>query len=192
MRITFLLPLLLLTFALGASGVSAQSVNAVVSKIDSAYAEVSAKAKAAETDDEQGEFGELFVNRLAINSRNHQWRAVGIYQPVYTFFYKEKGESLYPEMLVMVSASRKVSNRTYSEDYLFNEKGALVFYVQKAENDEEVPTDRKIYFSAGKAIRIIDDGKSRDRMTAKDLKLTAETVRMSAKIKDLFVRSMNL
>lgn len=189
MRNIFLLPLLLVILA---SGVFAQSDSSTVSIIDKTYSEVSAKAKVAETDDEQGQYGELFVNQISINSRDHQWRAVGVYQPVYKFFYRSGEEDLYPETLVMISAGRKVSDRSYSEDYLFNEKGALVYYFQKAENDEQMPAERRIYFSAGKAIRVIEDGKTRDRMTAKDLKLTAETARAAAKLKDLFVRSMNL
>lgn len=188
MRI-FLLPLLLLFIV---SSILAQSDSSTVSKIDTLYSEVAAKATAAETDDEQGQYGELFVNQISINSRNHQWRAVGIYQPVYKFFYKYMDESFYPEMLVMASIGRRVSNRTYIEKYLFNEKGALVFCLQQSENDEHAPAERRIYFSAGKAIRIIEDGKTRDRMTAADTRNIGEVIKTSGKVRETFARTKDL
>ena len=52
---------------------------------------------------------------------------------------------MYPETLVMVAVERKVSDRSYSEEYLYNEKGALLFYFQKAENDDLRSRRREVY-----------------------------------------------
>lgn len=186
MRI-FLLPLLLLILT---SGVFSQSADAIVKQTDALYAEVSAKAKAAETDDEQGQYGELFVNQISINSRNHQWRAVGIYQPVYKFFYKARGESLYPETLVFVTISRKVSDRSYFEEFLFDERTGLIFYKQTAEND--TPADRRVYFSNGKSFRIVEDGKMRDRMTREDIANISEVIKTGHKVRETFARTKDL
>lgn len=186
MRI-ILLPLLLL---ITVSGLFAQSDSSTVSKIDKAYSEVSAKARAVETDDEQGQYGDLFVNEISINSRNHQWRAVGIYQPVYKFFFKAKGESLYPETLVFVTVNRKISDRNYFEELLFDERTGLIFYKQRAEND--APTERRVYFSNGKAFRIIEDGKSRDRMTREDITNISEVMKTGLKVREIFARTKDL
>lgn len=189
MKKTFFLFLILL---LVVSGTFAQTVDKTVEKIRAVYTDVSQKAKAAEEDEEQGNIGELVMNELAINKANHQWRAVGIYQPTYRFFYKTTGESMYPETLVMVKVDRKISARSYYEEYLYNEQGALLFYFQKAEGDDEIPAERRVYFNLGKAVRIVEDGKTRERLNAADLKTAKEITTESDKIKDLFMRSIKL
>lgn len=187
---TIFFTLCLLVFTV--SALFAQTVDKTVDKISAYYTEVSEKAKAAETEDDQGEFGELVMNELVINKRGHQWRAVGQFRETYKFFYKTTGDSMYPETLVMVVVERKVSDRSYTEEYLFNEKGALVFYFQKAENDTSVPAERRVYFNLGKAIRIVEDQKKRDRLTVANAATVKEILAQSAKIKDLFMRSIKL
>jgi hypothetical protein len=182
----------LLLVLISIPAVSAQATDKTVEKIRTYYNEVSEKARAAETEDDQGEFGDLIMNELVINKRGHQWRAVGQFRVTYKFFYKTWGETMYPETLVMVAVERKVSNRSYTEEYLYDEKGALLFYYQKAENDTEVPAERSVYFNLGKAIRIVEGEKKRDRLTAADAAAVKEIRAQTAKIKDLFVRSTKL
>lgn len=182
-------------FLLSIIGISAQSSDKSVESINKRYAEISAKAKACETDDDQGQYGELFMNTLTINSRNHQWRAVGIYGQTFKFFYRavENDEKrLYPDQLVFVKVERAHSNRTYAEEYLYSDAGVLMFYSQKAENDDEVPSDRRVYFSGAKAIRIIEDSKSRDRLNVKDATIVKAINTESLKISDMFLRSLKL
>lgn len=188
MKTIFALCIMLLLFSSG----SAQSTEKTVEKIRAYYTEVSEKATAAETEDDQGEFGDLIMNELVINKRNHQWRAVGRFQETYKFFYKTAGEDLYPETLVLVKTERHVSGRSYTEEYLYNEKGALLFYFQKAENDDQVPSERRIYFNLGKAIRIIEDEKKRDKLTIKDLATVKEILLESGKIVAIFKGSIKL
>jgi len=180
---------------LSAVGIFAQSTDKTVESINKRYAEISAKAKACETDDDQGEYGELFMNTLMINSRNHQWRAVGIYGQTFKFFYRavENDEKrLYPDQLVFVKVERAQSNRKYAEEYLYSDAGVLMFYSQKAENDGEVPADRRVYFSGAKAVRVVEDSRSRDRLTGKDA-ATVKTINAeSLKISDMFLRSLKL
>lgn len=184
----FALIVLLLTVPV----ISAQATDKTVGKIRTYYNEVSEKARAAETEDDQGEFGDLIVNELVINKRGHQWRAVGQFRETYKFFYKTWGESMYPETLVLVTVERKVSDRSYSEEYLYNEKGALLFYFQKAENDTEVPAERTVYFNLGKAIRLVEGEKKRDRLKAADAGTVKDILAQSVKVKDLFMRSTKL
>lgn len=179
------------------AGIAAQTTDKTIEKIRAVYSEISEKARAAEEEDDQGEFGDLVMNELVINKRRHQWRAVGNYFLTYKFFYQVKGggESeahLYPDELVMVKVRKEISSRTYVEEFLYDNKGALVFYFQKAENDPQPPAERRVYFSLGKAIRIIEDDKKRDKLTVKDLATVKEIVLDSARIKDIFIKSIKL
>ncbi len=178
-----------------ATGISAQSTDKTVESINKRYADTAEKVRLCETDNDQGEYGELFLNTLTVNSRNHQWRAVGIYGQTFKFFYRavENDEKrLYPDQLVFVKVERAHSNRKYVEEYLYSDAGVLMFYSQKAENDGEVPADRRVYFSGAKAVRIVDDSRSRDRLTAKDGVAVKAINAESLKISDMFVRSLKL
>jgi hypothetical protein len=190
-------------FALTNQPANAQTVEKTVEKIRLIYNEISEKAKAAEKDDEKGELGNLVMNELVINKRRHQWRAVGIYVLTYKFFYQSIDESanppevvekhLYPDQLVKVAVEKNISNRAYLEEFIYDKTGALVFYFQKVENDDtETPKERRVYFSAGKPIRIIEDEKKRDKLTVADLKTVREISMENLQIKEMFARSLKL
>ena len=99
---------------------------------------------------------------------------------------------MYPDRLVFVKTERRESNRNYSEEFLYTDAGVLMFHFQKAENDDQVPAERRVYFSGSKAVRVIEDGKVRDRLTAKDVQTVRDVTRSNARIKDLFIRSIQL
>ena len=172
--------------------VAAQTTEKTVEKTRAYYKVIAEKAKLAETDDEQGEYGDLVMNELVVNKRNHQWRAVGIHQLTYKFFYKggDSEAHMYPDQLVMVKVSRRESNRTYTEEYLYSETGVLIFYFQKAENDDQVPAERRVYFSGIKAIRVVEDAKTRDKLSVKDAATVKEITAESTKIKGLFSQTL--
>ena len=188
-QISGVLVLLLLSIC-----VSAQTNDKTVEKIRTYYTDIAEKARLCEIDDDRGQFGELFMNELVVNKRNHQWRAVGIHNLSYKFFYRggDSEKHMYPDRLVMVKAERKESNRVYNEEYLYSDAGVLMFYFQKAENDDQTPGERRIYFSGIKPVRIIEDGKTRDKLTAKDGAVVKEITSQSAKIKEMFSRSIKL
>lgn len=183
-----------LVFALSAITISAQNVVSSVRSIDDRYKDIAAKATACETDDDQGEYGPLVMNTLSINSRSHQWRAVGIYGQNYKFFYRggDDEKNLYPNQLVFVKVLRNESNRIYREEYLFSDKGELQFYLRTAENDDQTPKELKIYTEGMRALRILENGKSREKFNAADVKAEAETRKTAAKIRELFLRSIAL
>ncbi|GEM_PF-1146095 len=174
--------------------VAAQSPNKAVESIRKTYSDIAEKARLAETDGEQAETGQLVMNELSINSRGHQWRAVGIYGQTFKFYYKggDSEAHLYPDELVMVKAERKSSIRVYHDEYLFDGLGRLIFYFQKAENDEALPAERRIYFDAGRAVRVIEDGNTRDKLSAADLRSAREAQAAAAKLRDVFLRTINL
>ncbi len=174
----------------------AQTTDRAVEKIRTFYTDIAEKARACETEDDQGEFGDLFMNEFVVNKRNHQWRAVGRHVLTYKFFYQmtpgDREDHMYPDQLVMVKVERKESDRTYNEEYLYSATGVLMFYLQKAEDDDQAPAERRVYFSGIKAIRITEDGKTRDKLSAKDAATVKEIAGESGKIKDIFLRSLKL
>ena len=122
---------------------------------------------------------------------------MSIYAQKVKFFYSggESEKSLYPDRLVMVKTERKVSARKYYEEFLYSETGALMFYFQKAEGDDDVPAERRVYFLGGR-IRVdetIVDGKSRDRLNAGDHDALAKQVMAASnKLSEIFKRSIDL
>lgn len=184
-------PLFVLLFA---ACIFAQSVDRTVESIDKRYAEIAEKVRLCETDEDQGQFGELVINELIINSRRHQWRAVGIYGQTFKFFYKggESEAHLYPDQLVFVKTERRSSNRVYHEEFLYSDAGVLLLYFQKAENDEQTPADRRVYFNGARPVRILEDGKRRDKLNSKDLEVSRDAAAMSAKISGIFKSSIRL
>ena len=180
--------------ACSAISIAGQANSSSVAVIDKRYKDIAAKALACETDDEQGEYGPLVMNTLSVNSRSHQWRAVGIYGQTFKFFYQggDDEKNLYPDKLVLVKTERRVSDRTYREEYLFSEKGELQYFVRHTENDDQTPKELRIYTEGMRALRIVENGKSRDKFNATDVKAEAEARRSAAKIKELFVKSITL
>lgn len=174
--------------------IAAQITDKTVENIRRHYSDISEKARLCETDDDRGEFGDLVMNELAVNKRKRQWRAVGNYGLTYKFFYKggDSEKSLYPDQLMFVRAERYISDRVYLEEYLYSERGILLFYFQKSANDDQTPTERSIYFSGIKPIRFAEDAKTRDRLTARDFAVIREINEQSRRIKELFLKSIKL
>ena len=175
-------------------GTYAQNADKTVEQIRKVYDDAAQKARLAETDTDRGETGEMVMNELTINKRNHQWRAVGIYRQTYKFFYTggNSEEHLYPDQLVMVKVERKVSDRTYQEEYLFSESGSLLFYYQKADNDKLVPAERRVYFNGVRPVRLIEDGKTRDSLQIRSSAAIRDILGASVRVRELFQKSIKL
>ena len=177
---------------LASIGGFAQATDKTVDTIKKLYVQVSDRAAECEADDDKGAYGPLFMNTLSINSRNHQWRAVGTYNKTYKFFYTDGDSetSMYPDKLILVKLDRRVSNRTYHEEFLFSENGTLAYYAQRAENDNESPASREMYFAKNIAIRIVEDAKVRNKLLPKDLNNAKATVADVIAIKAIFQQSI--
>ena len=179
---------------LAAPLVALSQTEKTVQRIRAVYNDASEQSRLAENDPEHGATGPLVMNELTVNSLNHQWRAVGIYQQRFRFFYRggDSEEHLYPDELVLVKADRKVSARSYAEEFLFDKSGRLIFYFQRSENDDVEPVERRVYFAAGKAVRVIEDGRSRDRLGKQDTLLAGTIAAKSVQFWNCFKRTIEL
>lgn len=190
----------ILLFFLSSVVISAQTpTDKTVTAIRRSYDTVSAQAKLVESDDEQGEIGPLVVNELTINTRGHQWRAVGIYRQTYRFFYKggDDEKHMYPDQLVLVKRESLISAQTNIEEYFFDDAGNLVFHKQNYVNVDTGPTLREVYFvpqknSLPRAVRIIENKKVRDKFSPLDTDVIKDILKVSEKLKDTFDRSINM
>jgi hypothetical protein len=67
-----------------------------------------------------------------------------------------------------------------------------MFYLKTAEGDDTVPAERRVYFSGLRMIRIIEDGKTRDRAAPKDAATIKAVTDQARRMKEIFVRSIGL
>lgn len=178
--------LLVFTFSISAQ----QSVERQVENIRKVYTEISQKIEATEKDDESGRTSELAVNELVINKLNKSWAAVGNYKVVYKFYYQNNGEEPYPTQLVKVTKTTESAARKYYEEFVYSKSGELIFYFEKSE-DDEAPLERRIYFDKLKAIRIIEDKSTRDKLTNTDKSTIRNILKQSEKVEQIFINSLD-
>lgn len=188
---------LVVLFFASASLANAQTVDKSVDKIRNFYNEVGKKVEFIEQGGEQGNYGELVCNELTVNKYEHSWPAVGIYKVSYKFFYEFSGDdpnkdpNPYPDRIVKIVVKSDISARHYYQEFLYDKTGALVFYFLKAE-EGETPKETRVYFSAGKAIRLIEGEKKRDKLTTEDTKAVREILQKSSQVKEVFTKSLSL
>lgn len=196
----YLTILLLTLFCLGIAAAQTKPAVDKTIAIKEYYKEISEKAKAAEavTEDgspsEESQYGNLVMNELVINKLGRQWRAVGTHILRYKFFYQggETEARMYPDQLVLVKVEKQISDRVYRQEFLYDDKGALGFFAQTAENDDETPAERHVYFAMGKPIRVLDVGKIIRKLSAKDNEMIKEVMADSVKLKAIFNSSIKL
>lgn len=180
--------LLILTFTFSIS--AQQNVEKQVEQIRKVYTEISQKIEASEKDEDAGRMSELAVNELVVNKLNKSWAAVGNYRVVYRFYYQNKGEEPYPDQLVKVTKTTESAARRYYEEFVYNTADNLIFYFEKSE-DDEAPEERRIYFGNEKAIRIIEDKNTRDKLTKNDRSTVRNILKQSEKIEQIFINSID-
>ncbi len=187
------LPLLVIPLLF--SGISlGQPTAEVVASIRDRYKSVSEKVRLCEQDDDHATGGELFVNELVVNSRDHQWRAVGIYKQTVRFFFRggDTERSMYPDELVFIKTERRSSVRVYREEFLFSPAGDLLFFFRAAENDDDEPRETRVYFSRSRPIRIIDDSTTRDNLSVRDREKAKAVLADATNLRSVFIRSLKL
>ncbi|MDH3529906.1 MAG: hypothetical protein OEQ28_10105 [Acidobacteriota bacterium] len=125
-----------------------------IKEIREHYESVKSEIAKIERSEEAALQSELAVNELVVNKLNKSWPAVGNYSVVYRFYYKQTGEQNYPETLVLVTKKTVSAARTYSQEYLFEESGKLMFYFEASGSESEY----RIYFKNGKMLEFKGTG----------------------------------
>jgi hypothetical protein len=158
----------LFLFSALSDSVSAQeTADKKVELIRMIYSTTNAKIEKVEKGGEEDRLAGIAVNELVVNKTGKSWPAVGNFKEVYRFYYDNDGENPYPSRLLKITKSTESAARRYFEEYVYDLKGNLVFYFERSEEGEK-PLERRIYFDSGKAFRIVDEGKARDKLTEED------------------------
>jgi hypothetical protein len=140
---------------------------------------------------ERGEDGQIYSTELVVNATNQSWPASGIYQVRYAFhFERGDGEST-PSRLLKVEMRTEVSARHYAAEYLFDEAGALVFYFARAAEESE-QAETRVYYTKGRAIRLVRDAKVSDRPTAEERAVADAAARKAQQLKAFFATASRL
>lgn len=178
---------LLLTLPFAAS--AQEELDKQIGQIRQVYTDLAQKIEAAEKNEESGQTSEIAVNELIINKLNRSWAAVGNYRVVYRFYYQNKDEEPYPTELLKVTRHADVAARRYSEEFVYGATGDLIFYFERSE-DDETPLERRVYFAKGRAIRLVEDKTSRDKLYPDDAKNIREILERSGNVRQIFVKSI--
>lgn len=190
-QVSGLILILLLMIGSGCSSAVAQD-GPEVKKIRAAYGEVNnAIAKCGEGDEEN--LCGYYLNTMNVNRNGGPWAAVGIYQSTQDFWYQfadgEEGQEMH---LRKVNVKTLRSSRAENEEFLFDEKGQLMFYYFKMTNGEVLGQELRFYFDKGKLVdykeKVVEDEKEYQRYTKADF---AAVLKDAKRYATLFEASFN-
>ncbi len=183
--------LISLIAAVSISAQKATEIDAKIENIRALYNETNRTISEIESNDENAKGGRFAVNELVINKLDRSWAAVGNYKVVYRFYYQNKEEEPYPTQLVKVTIAVESAARRYFYEFLYDGADQLVFFFERS-TESEVPDELRVYFAKGTPIRIVENGSKRDKFTVNDLIKTNEALQESRRVRDIFVRSIEL
>jgi hypothetical protein len=186
--LAFVLALALPTASLG------QDAAAEVSKIRAAYAEVKKRIAVAESDGEAAKGAGIVHNSYRVNGRDHSWPAVGIYRVTYDFWYEWGSEQPYPDRLRLAVVSGEVSARNTYLEFFYDAGGRLIFHYARRPGPDGKIIQRRLYFAAGKVIRVQIDDRVHDGggMTEGDKGLAEDAQRQAKSIKAFFEAGLKM
>lgn len=172
--------LLLVLFVGGASAQTDRRIEAINKLVQKTDADV-AKSE------QEPEYSNIYLTELAVNKGNGSYPAVGVYRPVVKFFYTygDREKNPYPNRLVKIIVSIDRSDRHEQTELTFDEAEQLVFYFEKKDDAE-----RRIYFAAGKAIRIQQGDRALSLSAKPQADLVATVLKEKTNLVAIFRRSL--
>lgn len=137
--------------------------------------------------EQEPEYSNIYLTELAVNKGNGSYPAVGIYRPVVKFYYTygDREKDPYPNRLLKIIVSVDRSDRHEQSEFTFNEAEQLIFYFEKQDDVE-----RRVYFAAGKAIRIQQGDRVLILSSRPQAELVATVLKEKAGLVAIFQRSL--
>jgi hypothetical protein len=181
-----------------AGNAAAVAQEKAVAEIKRLYEEVGRRIELSERGGDESQYAGIVCNELVFNRNRHVWPAVGNYQATYKFYYDsaQTEEHHYPDRLRKIVMKSSMSDRSYYEEYFFDEASALIFYYSKPYEPPigDVPprVEQRIYFAAGRPIRIVTGEKTHDRFNAQDAALARKVLATGRQLKAFFAKSLTL
>lgn len=132
------------------------------------------------------EFSSVFAVEMTVNKFSAPYPAVGIYQKAATYYYTygDRERNPYPDKLLKVRIVTKRSAREQAAEYYFDKTGQAVF-VFVSDPGGEVEESR-LYFAAGRLIRMIEDEKEVGPTTKPAISAAALAKKESARLTGIF------
>lgn len=137
--------------------------------------------------EQEPEYSNIYLTELAVNKGNGSYPAVGNYRPVVKFHYTygDREKEPYPNRLLKIIVSIDRSDRHEQSEFTFNEAEQLVFYFEKKDDVE-----RRVYFAAGKAIRIQQGDRVLNISSRPQADLVATVLKENVNLVAIFRRSL--
>jgi hypothetical protein len=145
--------LVLIILLLGCSFSAFSQTEKRIEEIRKIYHEVNRKVVECEVN---GDTSTTFLTEIIVNKNDGPYPAVGIYKTTVKFYYTfgDREKNPYPNRLLKIIVTTNRSAMTENLEFLFNEKGQLIFYFEKKEEE------RRVYFETEKAIKILQNEKT--------------------------------
>lgn len=152
-----------------------------IEEIRKIYQEVNKNVAECEAN---GDTSTTFLTEMVVNKNDGPYPAVGIYKTTLKFYYTfgDREKNPYPNRLLKIMVTTNRSNRSESSEFLFDEKGQLIFYFEKKEDGE-----RRVYFSLEKPIKFLQEEKS----VSINAKFIKSILSEKKKMIDIFQNSLN-
>lgn len=152
-----------------------------IEEIRKIYQEVNKKAAECE---ENGDTSTTFLTEMIVNKNSGPYPAVGIYKTTVKFYYTfgDREKNPYPDRLLKITVTTNRSNRTESSEFLFDEKGRLIFYFEKKDDVE-----RRVYFEVEKPIKFLQG----EKIILTNAELIKAILGESKKLTGIFRNSLN-
>lgn len=182
---------LFITSAMLTGQLTAQTAEQRVRQIRKLYAQTNERIAAGLADKSAG------LHHAAVTiggSRDgQQWRAVGSRNQTTEFYFDceldepECGEDARQFVVKIVGTYQAGSSLTSRFEYLFDDKGELVFAFTIEADDDNKPVERRIYFDGKKVIRVTRGGKNYDeKFPRQDAEAATEAEAAARELKNLF------
>lgn len=178
-----ILLLVVMTLVFAVAGVAQASIDSIRKSCDDT------DKKLAEMQ-EHPELSSVFVVELAVNKHSAPYPAVGIYQRTASFYYTygDREKNPYPDKLMKIAAVYKRSSRVETIDFYFDKSGQMIFAL--AANPEGTIKETRLYFAAGKLVKMTDDGKAVGLRTQHAAEAAALAAKESARLSGIFRQSL--
>lgn len=182
-KLTYIVSLLLLL----ACSAFAQTEDKRIGEIDHLYQQTNEAIRVAE---ENAPYSEKYVVEIAVNKTGNAYPAVGNYSNVTRFHYTfgDREKDPYPSRLMKATVVTKRSASITSSEFLYDTAGQLVYGIVRT--DGELQRETRLYFAAGRLIRLIDDGKEANVRNRNVIETAAAFKRESARLTALFTAAL--
>jgi hypothetical protein len=170
----FLMSFVMFFVSVNVLSVNADAQESAVAAIRSHYQKTQARIQKLAT--EEGKSEGLYLYLISDNYHEGSWPGVGYFKYEEKYYYElddNRGKKI-----VKISISRAHASRFYDEEYLFDDKGDLIFAFHKTVEDDE--RTERYYYKNEIPIRVIENGRVTDKLNDAQKK-AAESVKKSAK-----------